>query len=85
MNHDEILNLLNALKIDYVSENEVALLNSLHDQLNQAQFANYTREELSTLLKSEDDVLTEFDIEQDSAFFEEIRNLQDCIIIFFGV
>ena len=50
--------------------------NKLHDQMHKAQNASWTKEELSDLLKSDDDVADEF-YGEDDARHAEIRNIQD--------
>ena len=57
--------------------------NKLHEQMNRAQNADWTEEELSELMKSEEDVADEFYSEDDPRH-DEIRNIQDAIIGFYA-
>ena len=72
---------INILK-DYADDTQFEALNKLHAQLNQAANAEWTKDELSNLIKSDDDVLDNF--EKDTAFYEAVREIQDGIILFFG-
>lgn len=57
--------------------------NKLHEQMHRAQNSSWTKEELSELLKSDEDVADEFYSEDDTQHVE-IRNIQDEIIGFYG-
>ncbi len=70
------------LQKEIASEVEMEALIALHDQLGRASSAEWSKEELSELLKSENDILDGF--EQDTGFYEEVRNIQDQIITSFG-
>lgn len=80
---ESLQNEINNLKID-ASNDLMEVLNKLHDQFNRASNAKWSREELSEIIKSEDDVLDTGLIEEDTGLWEEIRSIQDGIINFFG-
>lgn len=69
------------LGIDWSPQENRALL-ALKAQLHEFDFAEISREDLATVLKEDCDVLNGF--EQDSVFFEVVRNIQDEMICFFG-
>lgn len=81
MSYESIKSEINNLKID-ATEKEMEALNILHDQFDKAGNASWTKEELETELKQENDILDDF--EQDSGFYESVRFIQDSIIGFFG-
>lgn len=81
MSYESIKAEINNLKI-YASEIEMEALNSLHNQFDKAANASWTKEELTIELKQENDVLDSF--EQDTAFYEDVRSIQDSITNFFG-
>ena len=71
------------VKINNVKEWNQEAGNKLHDQLHRAANARWTREELSELLKQEDDVAdTHYSV--DDVQHAEIRDIQEDIIGFFG-
>lgn len=83
MSYQDIKKSINDLKIDADVE-LMDLLNELHNQLEVAGNAEWDRDELSDFIKSDNDVLDSGVISEDSALWEEIRNIQDSIIAFFG-
>lgn len=81
MSYESIKAEINNLKVD-ASETEMEALNELHNQFDKAGNASWTKDELTTELKQDNDVLDSF--EQDAAFYEDVRSIQDSIISFFG-
>ena len=81
MTYSEINEMIFNLKVD-ANEKELECLNTLHDQFNKAGNAEFTINELSEFLKSENDCLD--GLEQDSWFYEDVRNIQDAIINYFS-
>lgn len=81
MSYESIKTEINNMKID-ANKAEMEVLNELHNQFDRASNASWTKEELSVELKQENDVLDSF--EQDTAFYESVRSIQDSIIGFFG-
>jgi hypothetical protein len=71
------------VKINNVKEWNQEAGNKLHDQLHRAANARWTREELSELLKQEDDV-ADSHYSDDDVQHAEIRDIQEDIIILFG-
>ena len=57
--------------------------NKLHQQFHNASSSQWSTEELTNLLKSDEDVADEF-YELGDIQHAEIRNIQDSIINFFG-
>lgn len=70
------------LKINADTEQEAEIFNELHDQFVRVSSAGWTREELETELKQENDVLD--DVSDEAWFYEDVRNIQDAIVVFFG-
>ena len=82
----DIQNQINSLKANFCEdENITSQLNILHDQLNKAGAAEWSREELSNFLKSDNDILDSGVIHEETILYADIRNIQDQIINFFGV
>ncbi len=82
MTYQTLQNEINELKIDFTSESEIDALNELHNQFNLLSASNLDEDEISDMVKGEFDVLTHFD--QDTYFYESIRNIQDSMINFFS-
>lgn len=78
----KIENKINELKID--NSKLMESLNILHGQLLDASNSDWTRSELGDYLKSENDILDSDDFNQETQLFEDIRNIQDEIINYFG-
>jgi hypothetical protein len=82
----DIQDKINSLKVSFCEDSDVSdLLDTLHAQLELAKHSESTRKELSELIKSEDDVLDLNLIDEDTELYEDIRNIQDQIINFFGI
>jgi hypothetical protein len=77
MLEDKILN----MGTDW-SPNENQALLTLLEQLHEFSNAEISRDAITTEIKQKRDVLTGF--YQDSGFFENVRNIQDEMINFFG-
>lgn len=78
----EIENSIEALKID-ANESDLEMIEILSDQLISAwSYHFWTRYDLTLELKQENDILDEYD--QDTEFYEQVRQIQDDIINFFG-
>lgn len=83
MSYESIQSQINALKID-ADEALMDQLNILHNQLIQAGNAKWTRGELIRLVQFEDDILDSGVIEEETALWDEIREIQHNIINYFG-
>lgn len=59
-------------------------LNILHDQFNRAGAAEWSKDELSDLIKSDSDILDSGVIDEETALWDQVREIQDDIILFFG-
>ena len=80
--YNRIQDSINNLVCDDSTDAQREIMNRLHSQFNRAGAAQWTTEELDDLIKGEDDCLEGED--QESIFYEEVRNIQDDIIGFFG-
>ena len=74
---------INNLKVG-ADENLIDLANELHQQFNTASNASWSREELADFIKSDNDVLDSDVVDSETGLYEDIRNIQDAIINFFG-
>lgn len=70
-------------EINSVKEWNMEAGNELHNQMSHAQNATWTREELSEYIKSDNDVADQYYSVGDQQH-DEIRNIQDSIISFYG-
>jgi hypothetical protein len=70
------------LQKELANESEMKALMELHEQLLRVANSEWSLNDLSDFIKSESDVLDGF--EQDTGFFETVRNIQDQIINAFG-
>tara|TARA_R100000951_G_scaffold116755_1_gene130446 strand:+ start:8792 stop:9034 length:243 start_codon:yes stop_codon:yes gene_type:complete len=69
--------------INEVKEYNQEAGNELHEQVSKVQSAQWSKEELSDLLKSDNDVADTYYNENDCQH-AEIRNIQDMIINLYG-
>jgi len=69
--------------INAVKEYNQEAGNELHDQMHRAQNAEWTREELSEFLKTDNDVADAY-YNDGEAQHADIRNIQDMVINFYG-
>lgn len=70
-------------KINTVKEWNQEAGNELHNQLSQAQNAQWNKKELSEYIKSENDIADKY-FNDESIQHSEIREIQDWIISFYG-
>jgi hypothetical protein len=71
--------------LNLLDENEIDIHNRLGNQLHRAANSFYTKEELSDIIFSDDDVLSAQDIiKEDSKKWLAIRDIQHDIVNFFG-
>ena len=71
---------INELKID-LNEEEMDVVNKLHNQLIRISNASYTVIEIESFIKGYEDVLDSNVFDSDSRVYEEIREIQDDIIV----
>jgi len=81
--YEQIQNYINELKIN-ASEELMEQLNILHDQLNRAGNGEWSTEDLSDYIKSTEDILDSGVVDEETALWSDIRNIQDTIISFYG-
>jgi len=83
-NFVELENELNKFKID-ANEELMQLLIELHNQLFKSATSICTKKELTALIKGDQNILDKGIIDDETAFYEELRNFQDVIINTFGI
>jgi hypothetical protein len=70
-------------EINKIKEINMEAGNILHDQMHRAQNSKWTFDDLSNLLKTENDVADLF-FSDDEGRHSDIRNIQDSIINFYS-
>ena len=81
---NKIMNRINALNLDS-NEDEFEIANRLKNQLHRASNSFYTKDDLSDIIFSDDDVLSGQDIiEFESKKWLDIRDIQHDIVNFFS-